>query len=218
MFITAVRVIFLIKLRWPKTKSLYDTVFERYGQTTLKVVRDFEKDLSRFNKASLDIGFLRKCKMFHIFPTFLSFKLSKEEFHDTRACRRFKEDLLNYEINQKFYLRCRFKKSYESVRSSFKSVLSPLDSLRAGSHLGAHARSFREESGDKGQRLTSVNFSFLLLLSEVKYHWSKSGEGDNCQSIMFHGKRLDPQGVGNLPRVQQLAWPGARRTILCVYS
>ena len=26
---------------------------------------------------------------------------------------------------------------------------------------------------------------------------------------MFHGKRLDPQGVGNLPRVQQLAWPGA---------
>ena len=33
---------------------------------------------------------------------------------------------------------------------------------------------------------------------------------------MFHGKRLDPQGVGNLPRVQQLAWPGARRTILCV--
>ena len=26
MFITAVCVIFLIKLRWPKTKSLYDTV------------------------------------------------------------------------------------------------------------------------------------------------------------------------------------------------
>ena len=66
--------------------------------------------------------------------------------------------------------------------------------------------------------LTSVNFSFLLLLSEVKYHWSKSGKGDNCQSIIFQGKRLDPQGVGNLPRVQQLAWPGARRTILCVYS
>ena len=43
MFITAVCFIFLIKLRWPKTKSLYDTVFERYGQTTLKVVRDFEK-------------------------------------------------------------------------------------------------------------------------------------------------------------------------------
>ena len=67
MFITAVCFIFLIKLRWPKTKSLYDTVFERYGQTTLKVVRDFEKDLSRFNKASLDtcrlyFEFLRLCE------------------------------------------------------------------------------------------------------------------------------------------------------------
>ena len=27
MFITAICVIFLIKLRWPKSKSLYDTVF-----------------------------------------------------------------------------------------------------------------------------------------------------------------------------------------------
>ena len=27
MFITDVRVIFLIKLRWPKNKSLYDTIF-----------------------------------------------------------------------------------------------------------------------------------------------------------------------------------------------
>ena len=27
MFITAVCVIFLIKLRWPKTKSLYDNVY-----------------------------------------------------------------------------------------------------------------------------------------------------------------------------------------------
>ena len=79
MFITAVCVIFLIKLRWPKNKSLYDTVFERYGQTTLKIVRDYEKDLTRFNKTSLDIGFLQKWKLFHIFPTFLNFKLSKEE-------------------------------------------------------------------------------------------------------------------------------------------
>ena len=55
MFITAVCVLFLVKLRWPKNKSLYDTVFERYGQETLKMVRDYEKDLARFNKASLDI-------------------------------------------------------------------------------------------------------------------------------------------------------------------
>ena len=56
MFITAVCVLFLIKLRWPKNKSIYDTVFKRYGQQTLKIVREYERDLTRFNKASLDIS------------------------------------------------------------------------------------------------------------------------------------------------------------------
>ena len=127
MFITAVCFIFLIKLRWPKTKSLYDTVFERYGQATLKT--DYEKDLSRFNKACLDIGFLQKCKLFNIFPTFLNFKLSKEEFHETRACRRFKEDLLKYELNQKFSVRPvrrNFQQSYKLAGSTLKTSLPPL--------------------------------------------------------------------------------------------
>ena len=55
-----------------------DTVFE---WQMLKIVREYEKDLTRFNNSSLDISFRQRCKLFHIFPTFLNFKLSKEEFH-----------------------------------------------------------------------------------------------------------------------------------------
>ena len=40
IFVTAVCVLFLIKLRWPKKKSIYDIVYTRYGQETLKIVRD----------------------------------------------------------------------------------------------------------------------------------------------------------------------------------
>ena len=90
--------------------------------------------------------------MFHIFPTFLSFKLSKEEFHDTRACRRFKEGLLNYEINQKFSLRRRFKKSYESARSSFKSVLSPLDFNHVCSVIEHKAFKIKERDSSKREK------------------------------------------------------------------
>ena len=70
-------------------------------------------------------------------------------------------------------------------------------SLQAGSHLGAHARAeksefeseaiLREESGDEARRkwaLISVKFSFLLRLSEVKYHWSKSGKGDKTVNLL----------------------------------
>jgi len=42
-----------------------------------------DKDLSRYNKVSLDIGFLQKCELFHVFPKFANFKLSRREFQDT---------------------------------------------------------------------------------------------------------------------------------------
>jgi len=71
---------FYFLLRWPKKKSIYDIVYTRYGQETLKIVSDYEKDLSRFNKTSLDIGFLQKCKLFHIYPKFLDFKRCRREF------------------------------------------------------------------------------------------------------------------------------------------
>jgi len=48
MFITAVRVIFLIKLRWPKTKSLYDnaTVFQLVeDETKPNVIQKFYTEI-----------------------------------------------------------------------------------------------------------------------------------------------------------------------------
>ena len=57
MFVTAVCVLFLLKLKWPKNKNFYDSVYERYGQETLKTVRGYEMDFSRYNKVSLNIGF-----------------------------------------------------------------------------------------------------------------------------------------------------------------
>ena len=114
-------------------------VYEGYGHETLKIVRDYEKDLSRFNKVTLDIGFLQKCKRFHIFPKFLNFKLSQREFQDTRACRRFKEELLSYELKQKAFSRRNYKQSYESSRSSLKATLSPLDFCHVCSTIEAKA-------------------------------------------------------------------------------
>ena len=38
MFITAVCVVFLIKLRWPKNKSLYDTIFTQSRKKESRVL------------------------------------------------------------------------------------------------------------------------------------------------------------------------------------
>ena len=55
MFVTAVCVLFLLKLKWPKSKNFHETIHERYGHDTLKTVRRYERDLSRYNKVALDI-------------------------------------------------------------------------------------------------------------------------------------------------------------------
>ena len=41
-------------------KSVCDLAYERYGQETLKIIRDYEKDLSRYNKALLESRVLQE--------------------------------------------------------------------------------------------------------------------------------------------------------------
>ena len=55
MFVTAVCVLFLIKLRWPKEKNFYDTVYMRYGQETLKTFAFFEKLRTTFWEISSNL-------------------------------------------------------------------------------------------------------------------------------------------------------------------
>lgn len=49
------------------------------------------------------------------------------EFQNTWACRRFKEELLNYELKQKAFAWCNFKQLYESSHSSLPTTLSLID-------------------------------------------------------------------------------------------
>ena len=52
---------------------------------------------------------------------------------------------------------------------------------RANLSFGRSLVTRREESEPA---LISVKFSFLLRLSEVKYHWSKSGKGDKTVNLL----------------------------------
>ena len=85
------------------------------------------------------MGFLQRCKLFQIFPKFLNFKLSRSEYQDTRACRRFKEDLLSYELKKKAVDRRKFRESYESARFSLPATLSPLDFVHICSTIESKA-------------------------------------------------------------------------------
>ena len=75
--------------------------------------------------------------------------LSGQEFHGTRACRRFKEDLLKYDLNQKFSVRRNFQHSYKLARSTLKTSLSPLDFNHVCSTIETQASKIKERNSRK---------------------------------------------------------------------
>ena len=63
-------VFFLIRLRFPKSKSISDILHRRYSQSTRKRIRKFEKLDYRLRKAELDLEFLLRCRDNNVIPNF----------------------------------------------------------------------------------------------------------------------------------------------------
>ena len=83
------------------------------------------------------------------FPKLLAFKLSRQDFQGTRACRRFKEDLLNYELREKKSLRLKYKESYEMARCRLQKTLSPLELNHACSTIEAKSSKLKDRQSKK---------------------------------------------------------------------
>ena len=56
--VAAIVFLFLIRLPFPKSKSISDILRRRYGQSKLERIRKFEKPDYRLLKAELDLEFL----------------------------------------------------------------------------------------------------------------------------------------------------------------
>lgn len=65
---------FLIKLY--ALKNIFEFILEKYGQSTLKVVRSLEKKRTKLTKVKYDLKFLSTCKRNGLLPTFAKPKLA----------------------------------------------------------------------------------------------------------------------------------------------
>ena len=55
MIVAAIIFLFLIRLQFPKSKSISEILRRRYGQSILKILRTFEKLDYLLRKAELDL-------------------------------------------------------------------------------------------------------------------------------------------------------------------
>ena len=93
--------LFIIRTRFPKTKSLIDVIRIRYDSNVVKFLRKFEKLDYRLRKINADIDFLNNCLENELCPTFLRFKMSSNRLQNSETYQRSTSLFLHEEITFK---------------------------------------------------------------------------------------------------------------------
>ena len=101
IFIYSLVLLFILKLRFPKGKSIIRILVERYGHQVIKVFRQFEKFDFKLKKLECDLQFLNKCKSNNLIPKFVNFKLYDDNIRSTHFYKSFQRKLLEQEIKTK---------------------------------------------------------------------------------------------------------------------
>ena len=72
-----------------KIINICNDIAQKYGNTTVKDFRKYEKLKYKKNKLKLDIDFLKNCKQLDVYPIFLIFKLPNVSNKDSLSiCKR----------------------------------------------------------------------------------------------------------------------------------
>ena len=127
MRVAAIVFLFLIRLRFPKSKSISDIIRRRYSQSTLKRIRKFEKLDYRLRKAELDLEFLLRCRDSNVIPNFLNFRVSSHYLKASLTYRQCQLKLLQEEIRHKKSDIRVLKKEFNSSHSSLQHEISFID-------------------------------------------------------------------------------------------
>ena len=90
--------LFIIRIRFPRGKSIADIIRNRYGEAFVKKMRRFEKcDF----KCHLDLRFLLDCKKNGVISKFLRFKLANRHLNNSHVYRKCQLRLLEEETKSK---------------------------------------------------------------------------------------------------------------------
>ena len=119
--------IFILKLRFPKGKSISTVLTNRYGRESLATYRKLEKYHFRLHKVKLDIEFLQTCKALCIIPKFLMFKTYKSNIMSTNVYKSFQFKLLNLELKDKLKTRKTLELEFDKTKDSLINSISWID-------------------------------------------------------------------------------------------
>ena len=118
---------FIMRIRFPKGKSIADIIRSRYGEAFVRIIRKFEKSDYKLRKGHLDLKFLLECKQNNLIPKFLQFKLVNRHLHNSVVYKKCQIKLLEEEIRAKRKRINILEKDKKRIREELQRTLSCLD-------------------------------------------------------------------------------------------
>ena len=80
--------LFIIRIRFPKGRSIADIIRSRYEEAFVRIIGKFEKSDYKLWKGHLGLRFLLECKKNNLIPKFLQFKLVKRHLYNSVVTRK----------------------------------------------------------------------------------------------------------------------------------
>ena len=127
IFPVALVFLFIIRLRFPANKSLFEITRERYGLHTVRLLRQLESSSRKLDKSQLDEDYLKRCLNQDVIPKFLRFKLHRSSLRRTDVYQEFQRQLLEKEIRFKQRATQRLKQAVSQLQNRLKCNVSFID-------------------------------------------------------------------------------------------
>lgn len=190
MFLIALVLLFIIRLRYPPGESISSIIIRRHGRPTLQLYRTVERLDLKLRKAELDRQYLTICSNNNLVPNFLNFKLPNNNLQNSRLYRNCQKRFLNDEIKEKTSKINSIKNRLNNTLSSLKSSVSFIDFThfthlieRTNSNTIAHNKFIQDR---KLQKLGYVNPDGLPT-SKVIFNFSSRPLNSAEESLLRKG-------------------------------
>ena len=127
MRVSALVFLFLIRLRFPHSKSVAEVIRKMYGQNRVKKLRKLEKLDYLLQKAHSDLEVLVNCINNSVVPKFLNFQVANKSLKSSRTYCWSQLSLLHEEIRQKKSNIRVLLKEFDFLHSSLQTEVSLID-------------------------------------------------------------------------------------------
>ena len=149
--------LFIIRIRFPKGKSIADIVRSRYGEAFVRKIHKFEKSNYMLRKGHLDLRFLLECKKNNIIPKFSQFKLGNRHLHNSVVYKKCQIKLLEEEIRAKRKKINVLEKDTKRIKEELQGTLSCLDfSFLCSLFLVANDKSILHHDNTQKRKLKNL--------------------------------------------------------------